>query len=212
MSPPRSNPDTAMAPQIARTARVLVTPHQNEDGTQGETRTQENVIVDPDGNMYLYSSRPPQDVFAFGLPLGPRESFMQVQRTRLASPSERGITRDREDGLCAYCQLLLLPDAPEYAEHQPCMGLLIRNWERCLLCTLINTSIGRANSGLESRFGAGLDLGSADTRIWVRSRKFERYSLIEAWMGDQTSANVRGAPIVWATRESLGMSALPAPV
>lgn len=197
-----------MAPQIAETRRVVLPRVRNQDGTQAETRTQDNVVVGPDGSMFLYSNRPPEDVFAFGLPLGSNESFMQMQRTRLTAPSERGITRDRDDGLCVYCQLLLLPDAPEYAEHQPCMGLLIQNWERCLLCTLINTSIGRANPGLKAKFDAGMDLGSGDTRIWVRSERFERHSLMVAWMGDQRSANIRGTPIVWATGRSLGKDGL----
>lgn len=196
--------------QIGGTTRVVVAQPRNEDGTEQEARTHENVLVGPDGSRYVISDRPPEEAFAFGLPLGPRESFMKVQRTRLTTPSERGITRDRGDGLCVYCQLLLLPDAPEYAAHQPCMGLLIRNWERCLLCRLINTSIGRANPDLRARFEAGMDLGSAHTRIWVRSERFEKYSLMVAWMGDQESANIRGTPIVWATGGSLGMMFLPA--
>ncbi|KAK4031671.1 HET domain protein [Parachaetomium inaequale] len=155
--------------------------------------------------MHLYSDRPPEDVFNFGLPLGPRESFVQVRDVRLTAPSERSIIGDREDGLCIYCQLLLLPDAPEYAAHQPCMGLLIRNWDRCQLCTLINVSIGRANPDWKARYDAGLaDVASPDTRIWVRSMKSDKYSLMVATVGDGPSPNVQGTPIVWATSKSLG--------
>lgn len=185
--------------------RVVVTQPRNQDGTQKETKIYEDVLVNPDGCMLLYSDRPPEDVFNFGLPLGPRESFVQVQDIRLTTPSERSITRDREDGLCIYCQLLLLPDAPEYAAHQPCMGLLIQNWDRCRLCTLINISIGRANPGWKAKYDAGLtDSASPDTRIWVRSKKSDRYSLMVATVGDHASHNVRGTPIVWTTNKNLG--------
>jgi hypothetical protein len=185
---------------------VVVKQPGNQDGTEEETRIYENVLIDPDGHMLLCSPRPPEDVLSFGLPLGPGEFFMQVRDVRLTTPSERGITRDREDGLCVYCQLLLLPDAPEYAAHQPCMGLLIRNWDRCLLCTLINVSIGRANPDWKARYEAGLmNIASPDTRIWIRSEKFTKYSLIVATVGDHPShPNVRGTPIVWTTSKSLG--------
>ncbi|KAK3291387.1 HET domain protein [Chaetomium fimeti] len=178
---------------------------QNHDGTQEETRIYEDVLVNPDGSFFLFSDRPPEDVFNFGLPIGPRESFMQVQEVRLTAPSERSITQDREDGLCIYCQLLLLPDAPEYTTHQPCMGLLIRNWDRCVLCRLINVSIGRANPAWKAQYEAGLaDLSSPDTRIWAQNKKFDKYSLIVATLGGHSSKEVRGTPIVWTTSNKLG--------
>jgi hypothetical protein len=191
--------------------RVVVTQPRNQDGTEEESRIYENVLVDPTGSILLHSDRPPEDVFNFGLPLGPRESFVQVQQARLTAPSERSITQDREDGLCIYCQLLLLPDAPEYSAHQPCMGLLIRNWDRCLLCKLINISIGRTNPDWKARYDAGLaDVASPDTRIWVRSKKYDKYSLIIATGGgDHRFSNAPGTPIVWATSKNLGTTFSP---
>jgi hypothetical protein len=57
--------------------RVIVRQSQNHDGTQEETRIYEDVLVNPDGSYFLFSERPPEDIFSFGLPIGPRESFMQ---------------------------------------------------------------------------------------------------------------------------------------
>ncbi|KAH6846943.1 HET domain protein [Chaetomium sp. MPI-CAGE-AT-0009] len=210
--PPAANDiSTGSTPaQGLRRMRVVVRQPPSQDGAEEETRIYQDVLVNSEGHMFLYSDRPPEDVFNFGLPIGPRESFAQVQQVHLTTPSERSITRDREDGLCIYCQLLLLPDAPEYAAHQPCMGLLIRNWERCQLCTLINVSIGLANPAWKARYEAGLaDVASPDTRIWVRSKKYDKYSLVVATMGDQfldvpDSRNVLGKPIVWTTSNTLG--------
>jgi hypothetical protein len=189
---------------------VVVKQPRNQDGTEEETRIYEDVLINPDGTFNLFSLRPPEDVCNFGVPLGPREffKFQQARQVRLTTPSERSITRDRDDGLCTYCQLLLLPDAPEYAAHQPCMGLLIRNWKRCELCTWINVSIGDANPDWKAKYDDGLaesDIASPDTYIWVRSKKFDKYSLMVATVGDHPSPNdVRGTPIVWTTSKSLG--------
>ncbi|KAM7191943.1 HET domain protein [Naviculisporaceae sp. PSN 640] len=195
-------------PPGLRSLRVVVTgtSGEEEEGTQHERRTFENVLVDSGGYIYLYSPRPPQDTFKFGIPIGQDEWFRQVHRVRLTYPSERSITKDREqDGLCTYCQLLLLDDAPEYAAHQPCMGLLIRNWDRCQLCTLINVSIGQANPEWKAKYNSGdMDIASPDTRIWVQSKKFERHSLILATMGVEPNPTIRGTPIVWITSKSLG--------
>ncbi|KAM7199686.1 HET domain protein [Rhypophila sp. PSN 637] len=185
--------------------RVVVTRPKTQDGIEEERQTFENVLVDSNGLLSLFSQRPPEDVLKFGLPIGPDDGFQRVHRIRLTDPSERSITEDRADGLCRYCQLLLLEDAPEYAAHQPCMGLLIRNWDRCQLCQLINISIGRANPDWKARYEAGdMDIASPDTRIWVRSRRFERHSLMVATMGEEPDLGVQGIPIVWATSKSLG--------
>ncbi|KAK4212769.1 heterokaryon incompatibility protein-domain-containing protein [Rhypophila decipiens] len=185
--------------------RVVVTRPKSQDGTEEERQTFDNVLVNSGGLLALWSQRPPEDVFKFGLPIGPDDGFQRVHRIRLTDPSERRITKDREDGLCIYCQLLLLEDAPEYAAHQPCMGLLIRNWDCCQLCQLINISIGRANPDWKARYEAGdMDIASPDTRIWVRSRRFERHSLVVATMGEEPDLGVQGTPIVWATSKSLG--------
>ena len=186
-------------------ARVVVKHAPDENGTEEETRVYENVLINLDGTIDLFTDRPLEDFLIFGLPLGPREFFLQVRDIRLTVPSERSITRDREDGLCIYCQLLLLPDAPEFAAHQPCMGLLIRNWDRCQLCTLINISIGRANPDWKANYDGGLaDVASLNARIWIRSRKSAKFSRMVATVGDHQSPDVRGTPIVWATSKGLG--------
>ncbi|KAK4208927.1 HET domain protein [Rhypophila decipiens] len=192
-------------PRGLNSVRVVVTRPKSQDGTEEERQMFDNVLVNSGGLLALWSQRPPEDVFKFGLPIGPDEGFQRVHRIRLTDPSERRITKDREDGLCIYCQLLLLEDAPEYAAHQPCMGLLIRNWDRCQLCQLINISIGRANPDWKARYEAGdMDIASPDTRIWVRSRRIERHSLVVATMGEEPDLGVQGTPIVWATSKSLG--------
>lgn len=195
-------------PPGLNSVRVVVAkrPQNDGDGNHQEPRKFENVFVSSDGHMFMYSPRPPQDAFKFGIPIGQDESFRQVHRFRLTLPSERDITKDREeDGLCTYCQLLLLDDAPEYAAHQPCIGLLIRNWDRCRLCTLINVSIGQANPQWKAKYNAGeVDIASPGTQIWVQSKKYERHSLILATMGVEPNPTIRGTPIEWATYKSLG--------
>lgn len=194
-----------MSSQPQRTVRVVVRQPQNEDGRHQEERTYENVLVDAAGRMHLYSDRPPEEAYAFGITLGPGENFEQAHKVKLVVPSERSITKDREDGLCIYCQVLLLPDAPEYAAHQPCMMLLVNNWDRCLLCKLINISIFREHPELKAKATAGeVDFRSTDTRVIVQSQKYDRFSGMVATVGDLLNSKINGAPIVWTTSKTLG--------
>jgi hypothetical protein len=101
------------------------------------------------------SQRPPEEVFIFGLNLDPDVEFLHSRQIHRVSPAERSITQPREDSLCIYCQLVLLPDAPQYAAHQPSFQLLIDSVDRCKLCKILVSSLSQGCPDLEEMYNSG---------------------------------------------------------
>ena len=91
------------------------------------------------------------------------------------APSDRGITSTREDGLCVYCQLVLLPDTPQYLAHQPSFQLLYKSNETCELCRMITSSLGQGSPDLKEMYNSEYppiyDPGIPTFRITVKCKK-----------------------------------------
>ena len=121
--------------------KVVVQSPENGDGTQPEQQTYDNVLACPNGGMKVDSDRPSEDVFPFGLPLSQNSEFVQRRQIYFVAPSERSITQTKADGLCIYCQLLLMTDVPQYAIHQRSFQLLLDSGQRRLLCKVITASL-----------------------------------------------------------------------
>ncbi|KAL4746955.1 heterokaryon incompatibility protein-domain-containing protein [Aspergillus terricola var. indicus] len=166
----------------------------------------DNVYVNEEGGIEVTSIRPPEEVFRFGLPIGASDSFQTQRTVRYIPPAERSITQTRDDGLCVYCQLLLLPDAPQHARHQPSLHLLIESAKRCNLCAFLNGSISMGSSELRQMWEARHPMLNEprNSIITVESKKYDRYSQLVATVGNPAIARWQGRPVVWTTDNRLG--------
>jgi hypothetical protein len=194
--------------QASRPVRVVIRASTNEEDPQVEQRTYDNVLTGPDGEVFVYSQRPPEEVFLFGLYLDPDTEFVQDRQSHYVAPSERSIAQTREDGLCVYCQLVLLPDAPPYAAHQPSFQLLFESSEGCQLCMVITASLSQGCPDLQEMYNSGYaplyDPGNQATAITIESKRFDKHSQIVATCGNPKSSKCRGKPVVWTTNRLLG--------
>jgi hypothetical protein len=138
--------------------------------------------------MYVSSEQPPEEVFLFGLHLDPDAEFLRNRHIHYVKPAERSIAQPREDGLCIYCELLLLPDATQYAVQQPSFQLLLDSKERCQLCRVLTASLSQGCPDLQEMYNSGYaplyDRENYATGITVGSTKYEKHSQIVATCGN----------------------------
>jgi hypothetical protein len=106
------------------------------------------VAVDKNGGMYVVSARNPAEVFLYGLGQDVGDQFMIKPDKILIGPESRGFTQTREDGLCKYCQLVLLVDAPATTQHDTNFAALLRSSETCNVCQVITSSFYRGTPEL----------------------------------------------------------------
>ena len=191
----------------AKLRRVVVRPSRNEGSPQPE-QAYDDVFFGPNGEVLVHSMQPPEEVFLFGLNLNSHSQFVRGHRVNYVSPSERSITQAREDGLCIYCQLVLLPDAPPYAAHQPSFQSLLNSKDVCKLCLVITSGFSLGCPELQEMYNSGYpplyDIENRATTIRVESTKFDKHSRIIATCGNPSSSKFRGKAIIWTTTQRLG--------
>jgi len=204
------NYQPAQAPRATTKVTVLQAP--TPENPQPQQKKYDDVLIGTDGTIQVYSSRPPEEVFLFGLALDETADFVRGATVQPVSPADRGIEKARDDGLCIYCQLLLLPDPPKYTLHAPSLQLLVDSTRTCQLCELISLSLAIGSPELKQRYNDGdpslYDRGNMSTGIMIVNTKFDRHSRIIAECGKPGVSKFKGQPLAWSTSRRLGESHL----
>jgi hypothetical protein len=204
------NYQPAQAPRATTKVTALLAP--TPENPQPQQKKYDDVLIDSDGTIQVYSSRSPEEVFLFGLTLDETSDFVRGTTVRPVSPADRGIEKARDDGLCIYCQLLLLPDPPKHTRHFPSLQLLVDSSETCQLCKLISLSLAMGSPELKQRYNDGdpslYDRGNMSTGMTIINTKFDRHSRIVADCGNPEVSKFKGRPLVWSTSRRLGESYL----
>jgi hypothetical protein len=159
--------------------------------------------------LLVYSQKSVEEVFVFGL----RGSDIQDIRPEPedidpASPEEWGFSSSTPEGICKYCQLMLHPDPPVLAQHQPNLQSLIKSGETCSTCKWLEVSIVKGSPSLVEEWQEG-DPGLCDEANTTRSltvelSKDERFTSAICWVGDRSLYTNHGAPLTITAPSRLG--------
>lgn len=192
--------------------RVRAILPSNSGNSEPQIKVFDDVFLSPDGHMYVMSNRTPEEVAIFGLAFDEHTSFVRRTTVTYIPPVERGIVETRKDGLCIFCQLILLPDPPEHTVHFPSFQLLMDAVGTCQLCSLISVAFGIACPELKQLYYDGYqplhDRNNTLTRITIETSRFDSYNTIVACCGDPRTSKFRGQPLVWSTSQRLGETLL----
>ncbi|KAM0491081.1 hypothetical protein ACHAP8_010969 [Fusarium lateritium] len=159
--------------------------------------------------MLVYSKKPPEEVFKFGLRASDIVDMRpEPEKVNAASPEDWGFTSPTSEGICKYCQLLLHPDAPSLIQHQPNVSRLINSGETCTVCKWLEISIPKGSPNLLARFQANdpdlIDENSTACPVTVQLTKHEKYTRAVCWVGNRELYLNCGAPLTVSTPSRLG--------
>jgi hypothetical protein len=71
--------------------------------SEPQVKVVDDVLLSPNGCIYITSNRTPEEVVIFGLALDEHTSFIRRTTVKYVPPVERGIVETRKDGLCIFC-------------------------------------------------------------------------------------------------------------